>query len=69
MEMAAAMEMAVEMAAAVVAEAIAAAEGHDVSAVAASDTATISEYVQSLDPGRFAQLSEVAGVEASASEQ
>jgi hypothetical protein len=51
------------------AQQMAAAEGHDVSAVAASDTATISEYVQSLDPGRFAQLSEVAGVEASASEQ
>lgn len=36
------------------------AEGHDVSDVVASDTASIIEYVKSLSPARFAQLNGVA---------
>ena len=46
------------------AQQMAGAEGHDVSSIAACDTATIEEYVRSLDPGRFSQLSGAAAAAA-----
>ena len=39
------------------AQQMASAEGYDVSDIADSNTASISEYIKSLNPGRFAQLS------------
>lgn len=41
------------------AQQMASAEGHDVSDAASSDTASITEYVKSLSPGRFGQLKKV----------
>ena len=41
------------------AQQMASAEGHDVSDAASTDTASISEYVKSLSPGRFGQLKKV----------
>ena len=38
------------------AQQMASAEGYDVSNVAASDTASITEYIKSLSPGRFKLL-------------
>ena len=38
---------------------MASAEGHDVSNIASSDTASICDYVKSLSPGRFRQLHRV----------